>query len=60
MSEKQEPRENQLAAYIGVSGPETPKFLLVNNFLSEFFQTSPNEKKNHIRLTILSWMRKRF
>ncbi len=45
MSEKQEPRENQLAAYIGVSGPETPKFLLVNNFLSEFFQTSPNEKK---------------
>ena len=29
--------ERELASYIGISGPETPKYLLVNNFLSEFF-----------------------
>ena len=32
-----ETKENSPAVYIGVSGPETPKFLLANNFLSEFF-----------------------
>lgn len=30
-------KESKLASYIGISGPETPKYLLVNNFLSEFF-----------------------
>ncbi len=32
-----------LSAYIGIAGPETPKYLLANNFLSEFFQ-APSEK----------------
>lgn len=36
--------EDSLAAYIGISGPETPKFLLVNNFLSEFFSTDQSDK----------------
>ena len=31
-------KSNDLASYIGISGPETPKYLLANNFLSEFFQ----------------------
>lgn len=39
-----ETRENALASYIGVSGPETPKFLLANNFLSEFFVTIRAER----------------
>lgn len=30
--------ESNLASYIGISGPETPKYLLVNNFLADFFQ----------------------
>lgn len=38
-------KDNGLAAYIGISGPETPKYLLVNNFLSEFFITASNEQK---------------
>ena len=36
--------EETLASYIGVSGPETPKFLLANNFLSEFFQPDQSDK----------------
>lgn len=36
-SQKQE-NKTVLSAYIGIAGPETPKFLLTNNFLSEFFQ----------------------
>lgn len=39
-----ETKENALASYIGVSGPETPKFLLANNFLSEFFVTLKEER----------------
>lgn len=30
--------ENNLSSHIGISGPETPKYVLVNNFLAEFFQ----------------------
>ena len=36
--------EETLASYIGVSGPETPKYLLANNFLSEFFQPDQSDK----------------
>lgn len=32
-----------ITAFIGVSAPETPKFLLANNFLAEYFETSGNE-----------------
>lgn len=44
---KQE-NKNVLSAYIGVAGPETPKYLLANNFLSEFFQVSQEEKLKEI------------
>lgn len=30
--------ESKLASYIGISGPDTPKYLLANNFLAEFFR----------------------
>ena len=30
--------ESSLASYIGISGPDTPKYLHANNFLAEFFQ----------------------
>ena len=52
-----------LSAYIGVGGPETPKYLLANNFLSDFFQTLSEKKMPEIsfhRLKeagILSWCR---
>lgn len=36
--------EDTLASYIGVSGPETPKYLLINNFLAEFFQVDHIDK----------------
>lgn len=36
-------KENEgIAAYIGISAPETPKYLLTNNFLAEYFETSRN------------------
>lgn len=38
MSEGDKSNESKLSSYIGISGPETPKYLLVNNFLAEFFQ----------------------
>lgn len=40
--DKSQGQENKsvLSAYIGIAGPETPKYLLANNFLSEFFQAS--------------------
>ncbi len=38
MSTGDKSNESKLASYIGISGPETPKYLLLNNFLSEFFQ----------------------
>lgn len=37
--------ESKLASYIGISGPETPKFLLANNFLAEFFPEDENGRE---------------
>lgn len=31
---------DRIAAYVGISSPETPKYLLANNFLLEYFQPS--------------------
>lgn len=31
-----------IAAYVGVSAPETPKYLLTNNFLLDYFEAAPN------------------
>lgn len=47
---KQENKEdkNKLSAYIGIIGPETPKYLVANNFLDEFFQAPPEEKLREI------------
>lgn len=36
--------EESLASYIGITGPETPKYLLVNNFLAEFFAVAQSDK----------------
>lgn len=36
--------EESLASYIGITGPETPKYLLVNNFLAEFFAVDQSDK----------------
>lgn len=36
--------EDRLASYIGINGPETPKYLLVNNFLAEFFPVNRGDK----------------
>lgn len=39
-------KEESLASYIGITGPETPKYLLVNNFLADFFMVDqPNRGK---------------
>ena len=48
--EKKRKQENKnvLSAYIGIMGPETPKYLLANNFLSEFFQVPQEEKLRKI------------
>lgn len=36
-------KENEgIAAYIGIAAPETPKYLLTNNFLAEYFEISKN------------------
>lgn len=44
--QKQTKQENKniLSAYIGVAGPETPKYLAANNFLTDFFQTASDGK----------------
>lgn len=53
MSESQK-RDNRqenktvLSAYIGVAGPETPKYLLANHFLTDFFQTLSEKKMPEI------------
>lgn len=36
-----------IAAYVGVSAPETPKYLLTNNFLLEYFESSREVGKNY-------------
>lgn len=34
-------KENEgIAAYVGIAAPETPKYLLTNNFLAEYFETT--------------------
>ena len=30
-------KSSDMTSYIGISGPDTPKYLLANNFLAEFF-----------------------
>lgn len=37
MGEKKKENEEGISAFIGVSAPETPKYLLTNNFIAEFF-----------------------
>lgn len=34
-----------MAAYVGVSAPETPKYLLTNNFLCEYFEQTGDEAR---------------
>ncbi len=49
--QKQDNRQENkrvLSAYIGVAGPETPKYLLANNFLTDFFQTLSVKKMPEI------------
>lgn len=39
--ENEKKKENETAvAYIGIAAPETPKYLLTNNFLAEYFETT--------------------
>ncbi len=50
-SQKQDNRQENktvLSAYIGVAGPETPKYLLANHFLTDFFQTLSEKKMPQI------------
>lgn len=35
-----------IAAYVGVSAPETPKYLLTNNFLLHYFKEAKNDSKH--------------
>lgn len=37
-------KNEALTALVGVSAPETPKYLLVNNFLADFFESRSHEK----------------
>lgn len=49
--QKQDNRQENkrvLSAYIGVAGPETPKYLLANHFLTDFFQTLSVKKMPEI------------
>lgn len=36
-----------LAAFVGISAPETPKYLLANNFLLEYFEASGEVEKKY-------------
>ena len=39
--ENRKKKENEgAAAYIGIAAPETPKYLLTNNFLADYFETT--------------------
>ncbi len=49
MSTGDKSNESKLASYIGISGPETPKYLLLNNFLSEFFQEDEEGREKQYR-----------
>lgn len=43
-----------LAAHVGVSAPETPKYLLLNNFLSDFFEGRKHEEDSYTFETFCS------
>ena len=40
-------KNEALTALVGVSAPETPKYLLLNNFLADFFETRSHEKDDY-------------
>lgn len=40
-----EKANERLSAYVGISAPETPKYLLTNNFLAEYFQPAGEGKE---------------
>lgn len=40
-------KNEALTALIGVSAPETPKYLLLNNFLADFFEARSHEKDDY-------------
>ncbi|MCM1191937.1 MAG: hypothetical protein NC123_07625 [Butyrivibrio sp.] len=40
-------KTDALAAHVGVSAPETPKYLLLNNFLSDFFESRKHEEDSY-------------
>lgn len=44
---KKEPNYEGLAAYVGITAPETPKYLLANNFLLDYFETSRNVEQEY-------------
>ena len=46
MSTGDKSNESKLASYIGISGPETPKYLLLNNLA--VFRKMKKEEKNSI------------
>lgn len=39
----QQKRNEGIASYIGISAPETPRYLLTNNFLADYFEPSKEE-----------------
>lgn len=40
-------KNEALTALVGVSAPETPKYLLLNNFLADFFEARSHEKDEY-------------
>ena len=42
--ETQQKRNEGIASHIGISAPETPRYLLTNNFLADYFETSKEEE----------------
>ncbi len=46
MSKKEQANEG-LAAYVGIGAPETPRYLLANNFLLEYFEASRSAEKEY-------------
>ena len=40
-------KSEALTALVGVSAPETPKYLLLNNFLADYFGARRHEKDSY-------------
>lgn len=40
-------KSEALSAHVGVSAPETPRYLLLNNFLADFFEARNHAKDNY-------------